>query len=331
MNAVLEIEEIEVVYEQRGRAPVRAVSGASLRVEPGQIVALVGESGCGKSTLARAAVGLVPLHAGRVRFNNHDVHPLGKRARPKELVGLQMVFQNPFSSLNPRSTVGAQLVNAMVAAGVRRRAGQREVSSLLDRVGLPPSAADNYPHRFSGGQRQRIAVARALAAAPSVIVLDEPLSALDASAQAQLANLLIDLAHTEDIGLLLISHDLAIVRYAADTVSVMYLGEIVEEGKAETIWREPLHPYTQALIGAIPHADGLGSMPNALPGEVPDPARPPSGCRFHPRCPYRFERCSEDEPELLVMSDGRTAACWLHDSDRSAASPQRKANLPAAT
>jgi oligopeptide/dipeptide ABC transporter ATP-binding protein len=331
VNAVLELEEIEVVYEQRGRAPVRAVSGASLRVEPGQIVALVGESGCGKSTLARAAVGLLPLHAGRVRFDSHDVHPLGKRARPKELVGLQMVFQNPFSSLNPRSTVGTQLVNAMVAAGVRRRAGQREVSSLLDRVGLPPSAADNYPHRFSGGQRQRIAVARALAAAPSVIVLDEPLSALDASAQAQLANLLIDLAHTENIGLLLISHDLAIVRYAADTVSVMYLGEIVEEGTAETIWREPLHPYTQALIGAIPHADGLHSMPNALPGEVPDPARPPSGCRFHPRCPYRFERCSEDEPELMVMSDGRTAACWLHDSDRSPASPQSKANSPAAT
>jgi oligopeptide/dipeptide ABC transporter ATP-binding protein len=271
------------------------------------------------------------LHAGHVHFNGHDVQPLGNRARAKELVGLQMVFQNPFSSLNPRRTVGKQLVDAMVAAGVRRRAGQREVSSLLDRVGLPPSAADNYPHRFSGGQRQRIAVARALAAAPSVIVLDEPLSALDASAQAQLANLLIDLADTEGIGLLLISHDLAIVRYAADMVSVMYLGEIVEEGKAEAMWREPLHPYTQALIGAIPHADGLGAMPDALPGEVPDPARPPTGCRFHPRCQYRFERCSADEPELLVLSDGRTAACWLHDSDRSAASPQLKANSPAAT
>lgn len=328
---MLALEEIEVVYEQRGRAPVRAVAGASLRVEPGKVVALVGESGCGKSTLARASVGLVPVHAGRVLFNGHDVPALGKRARAKELVGLQMVFQNPFSSLNPRRTIGAQLVEAMVAAGVRRRAGRREVSSLLDRVGLPPTAADSYPHRFSGGQRQRIAVARALAARPSVIVLDEPLSSLDASAQAQLANLLINLAHTEEIGLLLISHDLAIVRYAADTVSVMYLGKIVEEGSAEAMWREALHPYTQALIGAIPHADGLGKMPDVLPGEVPDPARPPSGCRFHPRCPYRFDRCTEDEPELLVMSDGRTAACWLHDSDRSASAPQFKASQPAAT
>jgi oligopeptide/dipeptide ABC transporter ATP-binding protein len=331
MSRVLELEQVEVVYEQRGRAPVRAVAGASLRVEPGQIVALVGESGCGKSTLARAAVGLVPVRSGSVHFNGHDVQPLGKRARARELVGLQMVFQNPFSSLNPRRTVGAQLVDAMVAAGVRRRVGQREVGSLLDRVGLTPAAADSYPHRFSGGQRQRIAVARALAARPSVIVLDEPLSSLDASAQAQLANLLITLARTEQIGLLLISHDLAIVRYAADSVSVMYLGEIVEEGRAEAMWREPLHPYTQALIAAIPHADGRGEMPEALPGEVPDPARPPSGCRFHPRCPYRFERCDREVPPLLALSDGRTAACWLHDADRSATAPQLKIKRPAAT
>jgi oligopeptide/dipeptide ABC transporter ATP-binding protein len=323
--SLLELQDVEVTYDRRGREPVRAVAGVSLLLEPGQIVGLVGESGCGKSTLAKAVVGLVPASAGKIFFEGREVGPLTRRARPRDLVRLQMVFQNPFSSLNPRRTIGAQLAEAMLAAGLTRRAGRGRVAELLELVGLSAGAAERYPHQFSGGQRQRIAVARALAAQPSVIVLDEPLSSLDASAQAQLANVLVDLARTLEIGLLLISHDLAIVRYAADAISVMYLGRIVEDGPAAATWETPLHPYTEALIGAVPHADGAGTLPEALPGEVPDPARPPAGCRFHPRCPYRFDRCTVDEPPLLHLEDGRMAACWLHDADRTPLPPHAKA------
>jgi oligopeptide/dipeptide ABC transporter ATP-binding protein len=323
--SLLELQDVEVTYDRRGREPVRAVAGVSLLLEPGQIVGLVGESGCGKSTLAKAVVGLVPASAGKIFFEGREVGPLTRRARPRDLVRLQMVFQNPFSSLNPRRTIGAQLAEAMLAAGLTRRAGRGRVAELLELVGLSAGAAERYPHQFSGGQRQRIAVARALAAEPSVIVLDEPLSSLDASAQAQLANVLVDLARKLEIGLLLISHDLAIVHYAADAISVMYLGRIVEDGPAAATWQTPLHPYTEALVGAVPHADGAGTLPEALPGEVPDPARPPAGCRFHPRCPYRFDRCTVDEPPLLQLEDGRMAACWLHDADRTPLPPHAKA------
>jgi peptide/nickel transport system ATP-binding protein len=323
--SLLELRDVEVTYERRGREPVRAVAGVSLSVEAGSIVGLVGESGCGKSTLARAVTGLVPASGGRILFEGREVAPLTRRARPRELVRLQMVFQNPFSSLNPRRRIGVQLAEAAAAAGLDRRSGRARVTELLDVVGLPTAAADRYPHQFSGGQRQRIAVARALAADPSVIVLDEPLSSLDASAQAQLANVLVDLARSLGIGLLLISHDLAVVRYAADEIYVMYLGRVVEAGPSAATWSEPLHPYSEALIAAVPRADGEGTLPAALPGEVPDPARPPSGCRFHPRCPYRFDRCSQEEPPLLRLGDGREAACWLHDRDRIPASPGVKA------
>jgi peptide/nickel transport system ATP-binding protein len=199
------------------------------------------------------------------------------------------------------------------------------VAELLDQVGLPARAARGYPHEFSGGQRQRIAIARALAATPSVIVLDEPLASLDASAQAQLANLLTALARELELGLLLISHDLAIVRHVADTVAVMYLGRIAETAPTRALWEMPLHPYTEALIGAVPHADGAGTLPTALPGEVPDPSRPPSGCRFHPRCPYRFDPCDTDEPALVELAPGRSAACWLQLPGEAPAPPSEKA------
>src|SRR5262249_44762820 len=184
------------------------------------------------------------------------------------------------------------------------------VRELCDLVGLPASAPARFPHEFSGGQRQRIAIARTLAASPSVLVLDEPLASLDASAQAQLANLLVELASGLDLGLLLISHDLAIVRHVADAVSVMYLGRMVETGPTAALWEQPLHPYSESLINAIPHPDGGGFLPDSLPGEVPDPAQPPSGCRFHPRCPYAFARCSIEEPPLVTLAGVRSAACW---------------------
>jgi peptide/nickel transport system ATP-binding protein len=310
--SALELEDVVVEYERRGLEPVRAVAGASVTVERGRIVGLVGESGCGKSTLARAAVGMVAPAAGSIRFEGKEVRPLTRRARPRDLARLQMVFQNPFSSLNPRRRIGDQIAEALTVLrlGPRSERGQR-VATLLELVGLPPAAARGYPHEFSGGQRQRVAIARALAADPSVIVLDEPLASLDASAQAQIANLLAALARDLDLGLLLISHDLAIVRHVADTVAVMYLGRIAESAPTRDLWAMPLHPYTEALIAAVPHADGAGTLPEALPGEVPDPSRPPSGCRFHPRCPYAFERCPVEEPDLVDLAPGRRAACWL--------------------
>jgi oligopeptide/dipeptide ABC transporter ATP-binding protein len=321
-SAALELREVEVVYERRGREKVRAVAGASLSVERGQIVGLVGESGCGKSSLARAAVGLVRPSAGTVAFEGREVTPLTRRARPRELARLQMVFQNPYSSLNPRRKVGSQLADALDALDLAPRRGRRaRVEELLDLVGLPTAAATRYPHQFSGGQRQRIAVARALAADPSVLVLDEPLASLDASAQAQLANLLVDLTRRLSLSLLLISHDLAIVRHVADVVSVMYLGVMVETGPTLPLWSLPLHPYTEALIGAVPNPDGRGELPAALPGEVPDPAHPPAACRFHPRCPYAFDRCSRDEPLLLEVAPGRSAACWLQTGEDPPALP----------
>jgi oligopeptide/dipeptide ABC transporter ATP-binding protein len=320
--SALEVRDIVVDYEARGGGRVRAVAGASLTVEPGQIVGLVGESGCGKSSLARAAVGLVAPTAGSVLFEGAPVSPLTRRARPRELVRLQLVFQNPYSSLNPRRKVGAQLGDALDALDlVPRRGRAARVRELIELVGLPTTAADGYPHEFSGGQRQRIAIARSLAANPSVIVLDEPLASLDASAQAQLANLLVDLSRTLDLGLLLISHDLAIVRHIADAVSVMYLGLMVETGPTLPLWRVPLHPYSEALIGAVPHPDGTGFLPEALPGEIPDPANPPSGCRFHPRCPYVFDRCRTDDPPLVPLQDDRTAACWLQPEGAPVARP----------
>jgi len=305
MNA-LELRDVVVDYHGRG-GRVRAVAGASLTVERGRIVGLVGESGCGKSTLARAAVGLVATTSGTVTFEGRPVTALRRRARPAALVRLQLVFQNPYSSLNPRRTIGSQLADGMLVRGSR----DARVRELLELVGLPANAVGRYPHEFSGGQRQRMAVARALAADPSVIVLDEPLASLDASAQAQLANLLRRLSRELDVGLLLISHDLAIVRHVADDVSVMYLGQMVETSPTAPLWERPAHPYTEALTAAVPRADGAGVLPESLPGEVPDPAHPPSGCRFHPRCPYAFDRCPVEEPALMPLTGGRSAACWL--------------------
>lgn len=310
--SALEINELGVAYRRHGREPVQAVVDASLSVESGEIVGLVGESGCGKSTLARAAVGLLAPTSGTILFEGRELAPLTRRARDRSEARLQMVFQNPYASLNPRRRVGRQIADALSILQLADRAARPiRAAELLERVGLPASAASRFPHEFSGGQRQRVAIARALAADPSVLVLDEPLSSLDASAQAQIANLLVELARDLGLGLLLISHDLGIVRQIADRVCVMYLGEIVEQGPTEELWARPLHPYTEALIHAIPHADGAGFMPEALPGEVPDPARPPAGCRFHPRCPLAFDRCRVEHPPLERVVGDRDAACWL--------------------
>jgi oligopeptide/dipeptide ABC transporter ATP-binding protein len=312
---VLELSDVAVEYG-RGAQRVRAVDGVDLTVGRGEVVGLVGESGCGKSTLARAAVGLEPLAAGRVTFEGHDVTHLRRRRRPDYLRGLQMVFQDPYESLNPRRKVGELIADGVRLAGGNRRDGLRRAAELLERVGLPAAAAGSYPHEFSGGQRQRIAIARTLATRPSCLIADEPISALDASAQAQIANLLGDLVDDADLGLVLVSHDLSVVRRVADRVAVMYLGRIVEIGYIDTVWASPRHPYTEALVAAIPRADGAGVLPVDLPGDVPDPANPPAGCRFHPRCPIAEESCREQDQRLAPVA-GREIAC--HIRSRSAA------------
>ena len=308
--SLLEIRGLDVTYPGPAGSRVRAVAGADLDVEAGQIVALVGESGCGKSSLGKAAVGLVAPSAGTIRFAGQPLLPLRRGARPLLQRKLQMVFQDPFSSLNPRRRIGD-----LIAEGgrVASEAGETPMSvgECLERVGLSAGFADRYPHQFSGGQRQRIAIARALAARPRCIVADEPISALDASAQAAVANLLVGLVRDLDMGLLFISHDLAIVRAIADVTTVMYLGKIVETGPSAAVWTDPLHPYARSLIAAIPRPDGSGSLPHDLPGDVPDPARPPAGCRFHPRCPSALQLCRAEEPRREELKPGRSAACFV--------------------
>ncbi|WP_327351618.1 ABC transporter ATP-binding protein [Streptomyces sp. NBC_01304] len=298
-ETLLSIDDLVIEHRSPGRPAVRAVAGASLTVAPGEVVGLVGESGCGKSTLARAVCGLHATAGGSLTFDGRPVTPLGLRRR--ELTGIQMVFQDPYASLNPRRRVGDQ-----IADGLRVSGDPGTPADLLERVGLPRSFAARHPHELSGGQRQRVAIARALAARPRLLIGDEPISALDASAQSQVATLMRDLAVDAGAGLLFISHDLSVVRLIADRIAVMYLGKIVEVGETATVWDSPQHPYTQALLRAIPHPDGLGTLPAELAGDVPDPADPPPGCRFHPRCPHAMDLCRVQEPDF------GPAACWLH-------------------
>jgi peptide/nickel transport system ATP-binding protein len=304
-ETVLEVRDVAVEYGRRGQR-VRAVDGVDLTVARGEIVGLVGESGCGKSSLARAAVGLEPLAGGSVAFEGREVTVLGRRRRPGYLRGLQMVFQDPYESLNPRRKVGEIIADGVRLGGGSHADGLKRAAELLDRVGLPATAADSYPHEFSGGQRQRIAIARTLVAEPSCLIADEPISALDASAQAQIANLLGGLVDDARLGLVLVSHDLSVVR----RVAVIYLGRIVEIADTETVWGNPRHPYTEALVAAIPHADGAGVLPADLPGDVPDPASPPSGCRFHPRCPIAEDSCRQLDQRLAAVA-GREIACHV--------------------
>ncbi|WP_061293383.1 ABC transporter ATP-binding protein [Herbidospora cretacea] len=311
MSALLEATGVAVEYHRTGAPPLRAVDHADLTLARGEILGLVGESGCGKSTLGRAVVGLQPTAAGEIRFDGRPVAPLGLRRRPPGMRGLQMVFQDPYASLNPRRLVGDQVGDGYLLGGTSKTEARRRAGELLERVGLPADAVKRYPHEFSGGQRQRIAIARTLAAEPSCIIADEPISALDASAQASVANLLVELVRELDMGLVFISHDLSVVRQIADRTAVMYLGRVVEVGPTRQVWSEPAHPYTKALISAVPRADGAGVLPVELPGDVPDPSRPPGGCRFHPRCPVALPSCAHDDPPLTILRDGRSAACVL--------------------
>jgi len=266
MSALLDIDDLVVEYP--GRVTVRAVDGIALSIMPGEVLALVGESGCGKSSTARAVVGMERPESGSVQYRGDAVPSLGLRRRPNKFTAIQMVFQDPNSSLNPRKRIGAQIADG-IAAATSRGEKSSTPGEWLEAVGLDAKMASRFPHQFSGGQRQRIAIARALAAKPDLIVADEPISALDASSQAAVAGLMRQLCLDAGAGMLFISHDLSVVRVIADRTAVMYRGRIVESGRSETIWSNPLHPYTRALLSAIPHPDGKGTMPAAPALEAP--------------------------------------------------------------
>ncbi len=317
---LLEVQNLRVHFPvkqgvfARVRGHVRAVDDVSLTVAAGETVGLVGESGCGKTTLGRAVIRLVEPTGGTIRFEGEDLTRLGGAALRAKRRHFQMIFQDPFSSLNPRLTVGESIGEALDLHRLTptREARRQRIGELLAGVGLDAAHAERFPHEFSGGQRQRIGIARALAVEPRLIVCDEPVSALDVSVQAQVVNLLRDLQRDRGLAYLFISHDLAVVEHLSHRIVVMYLGRIVEVGPAKELCRTPRHPYTQALISAVPVVDPDAKRQRIiLAGDVPSPIHPPGGCPFHPRCPVAEARCRTEVPPLRETGASRQLACHL--------------------
>lgn len=317
---LLELQDVFVHFpvvdgpmHKRRKGTVRAVDGVSLSVMPGETLGLVGESGCGKSTIARSIVRLAPMTKGSIRFDGRDLSKVPRAELRALRPSIQMVFQDPYASLNPRMTILDALAEPMIAHGlVKRSDATKQVAALMSRVGLAARWMRKYPHEFSGGQRQRIAIARALALRPKLIIADEPVSALDVSVQAQILNLIAELCREENLTLLLISHDLSVVKHLSDRIAVMYLGKIVESGPAEEIYYHPQHPYTRALINAVPIPDPARKRDRAgslLQGDPPSPLNPPRGCTFHPRCPFALEACKRSVPPLEPFQSERFIAC----------------------
>ena len=319
MEHLLEVENLKVHFPvkrgvlSRTVGYVHAVDGVSLHVGKGETLGIVGESGCGKTTTGMAVLRLIEPTGGRVSFEGVDLTTLEGRQLTDLRKRMQVIFQDPFSSLNPRMTVRHILGDPMRIHGLYPgRQRDERVAYLMEKVGLTPEQGNRYPHQFSGGQRQRIGIARALALAPQLIIGDEPVSALDVSIRAQIINLLIDLQAEFSLSYIIISHDLAVVEHICDRIAVMYLGKIVELASFKDLYATPRHPYTQALMSAVPTTDPRARQQRIiLSGDVPSPIDPPAGCRFHPRCPHRFAPCAESEPPLTEVAPGHFAACFL--------------------
>ncbi len=320
---LLQARDVKTHFPVRGgllgrvRGTVKAVDGVSFDVKRGETLGLVGESGCGKSTLGRTLLRLIDPTAGSIRFEGQELTGLSQRELRLLRRRMQLIFQDPYASLNPRMTVRDIIGEPFAIHGLAKgREREEKVLALLDLMGLPREAMERYPHEFSGGQRQRIGIARSIAMRPDLVIADEPISALDVSIQAQIVNLLVDLQRELKLTYVFIAHDLKIVEYISTRVAVMYLGKIVELADAADLYRRPRHPYTQALLSAVPVPDPDHKKTRIiLQGDVPSPLAPPPGCAFHPRCPHAFERCRRETPPLYDLGNGHTAACFLAEPE----------------